>query len=313
MRDPSAVDDTKPQPPTPARPATEPDDTEAPHAEAPHAEPAHTEALHTEPDNAEPDNAEPDNAEPDNADTTHAAPDDTARAPAAPDDPELARADQKAAEPGSAAAESRDLAVTRARAEVRQFLAGRPEVRDKVVRSLLPPWLSTLHLGSLKVAGGLMLLGAGGSMVANQGAPWFFHLVDVLLLVLGLGTLWSVIGQVSMRRIEATRLRVHGPDEGDTIAVAGVRLVTRPWWRNAVGWLFDLVVLGSPVLVALRAWSDGGWPARIAAVCAAGCVVAGSVYIVHSARTAPQWRRDFIEFEGMKLPPVRDEWDVLLR
>ncbi|MBB5955470.1 hypothetical protein FHS29_002051 [Saccharothrix tamanrassetensis] len=215
-----------------------------------------------------------------------------------------------AAPPGAGA---RDAAVARARAEVRELIAGRPAVRDKVVRSLLPPWLSTLHLGPLKAAGGFMVLAAGGSMVANEGAPWYFHLVDVLLLVLGLGALWSVVREVSTRRLEATRLRLHGPDEGDTIADAGVRLVSRPWWRNVVGWLFDLVVLGLPVLVAVRVWADGGWLARFAALVAVGSVVAASVYIVRSARLAPQWRRDFMAFEGMQLPPVRDGWDVLLR
>ncbi|RKT57099.1 hypothetical protein [Saccharothrix australiensis] len=192
-------------------------------------------------------------------------------------------------------------------------MAARPDVREMVVRSLLPSWLSTRYLGSLKASGGLMLLGALGSAVANAGAPWIFHLVDVLLLVLGAGTVWSVYGQISMRRIEATRLRVHGPDECDTVADAGVRLVTRPPWRDVVGRLFDLLVLALPVVVAARAWSDGGWVVRVAAVLTVGCVVAGSAFLVHSARTAGQWRRDFMAQEDLDLPPVRDEWDVLLR
>jgi len=213
----------------------------------------------------------------------------------------------------SAEADAHDLAAARARAEARELTAGRPEVREMVVRSLLPPWLSTRYLGSLKASGALMLVGAAGSLVANLGAPWYFHLIDLLLLALGAGTVRSVVGHVSVRRVEATRLRVHGPDECDTLADAGVRITTRPRWREAVAALFDLLVLTLPVVVAVRAWSEGGWPARVAAVLAVGCVIAGSVLIVHSARTAGQWRRDFLAEEGLELPPVRDGWDVLLR
>ncbi len=210
-------------------------------------------------------------------------------------------------------AQNRALEIAQARLEAQDLRAERPDVRAKVVESLLPDWLATRYLDPLKRAGGLMLAGAPLSLIANLNAPWYFHAVDILLLVLGLATLWGVRSEIHFRRAEATRLREYGPDEYDTIVDAGVRVATRPWWRNVLGRLFDLAVLALPVLTAVRAWSDDSWPTRIAAVAAVCCVVAGSVYYLLAARTGGGWRRDFLAEEGLTLPPLRDEWHILLR
>ncbi|MEV0680401.1 hypothetical protein AB0I60_28195 [Actinosynnema sp. NPDC050436] len=202
--------------------------------------------------------------------------------------------------------------LLRAREEARALRAARPDVRDKVVRSLLPTWLAKQYLWSLKRAGAVMLAGALASYAANLTAPWYYHVVDLLLLVLGLATLWGVLTEIRTRRVEATRLREHGPDECDTLEDAGVRLTTRPWWRNLLGRLFDLAVLVLPVLVAVRAWTAGDWLGGLAAIAAVACVVTGTVYYLHAARERGTWRQDFLIQERLTLPPVREEWQILL-
>ncbi|MEU4803524.1 hypothetical protein [Actinosynnema sp. NPDC023587] len=207
---------------------------------------------------------------------------------------------------------SRAPELTRAREEARALRAARPDVRDKVVRSLLPTWLAKQYLSSLKRAGAAMSVAALASYAANLNAPWYHHVVDVLLLTLGLATLWGVGVEIRTRRVEATRLREHGPDEYDTLEDAGVRVTTRPWWRNLLGRLFDLAVLALPVLVAVRTWSDGDWLGGLAAVVAVSCVVAATVYYLRAAHERGRWRQDFLIQERLTLPPVRDEWQILL-
>ncbi|CCH34401.1 hypothetical protein ABZ816_11285 [Actinosynnema sp. NPDC047251] len=207
---------------------------------------------------------------------------------------------------------SRAPELERAREQARALRAARPDVRDKVVKSLLPTWLTKQYLSSLKRAGAVMVAAGLASYAANLDAPWYYHAVDVLLLVLGLATLWGVLIEIRTRRVEATRLREHGPDEYDTLEDAGVRVATRPWWRNLLGRLFDLAVLALPVLVAVRAWSAGDWLGGLAAIAAIGCVVAATVYYLLAAREVGRWRQDFLIQERLTLPPVREDWQVLL-
>ncbi|MBW4716638.1 hypothetical protein [Saccharothrix obliqua] len=209
-------------------------------------------------------------------------------------------------------ARARALEIAYARAELRALRDDRPDVRGMVVESLLPAWLATRYLAERKKAGVLMLGAALASFGANLGAPWGYQLVTVLLLALGVATSWGVLVEVRDRRAEATRLREHGPDEYDTAVAAGVRVTTRPWWRNLLGRLLDVAVLVLPVLAAVRAWRDDGWPAGIAAVLAVGCVVAATVCYLRSAREIGRWRADFLAQEGLVLPPLRPEWQVLV-
>lgn len=199
-----------------------------------------------------------------------------------------------------------------ARAEALELLRGRPDMSDLVVRSMVPRWLATRYLWSMEVSGAVMLLAGVLSWLANPG-PWFLHAVDLLLLVLGVATLVRVWHEIRHRRAEAMRLREHGPDECDTLLDSGVVFHARPWWRRLLGLLFDLAVVALPVVVAVRAWTAGDAGQKLFAVLAVACVLLGSALMVHAARTGWQWRRAFLWEFDLDLPPVREEWHVLLR
>ncbi|NUT95460.1 MAG: hypothetical protein HOY78_25870 [Saccharothrix sp.] len=200
----------------------------------------------------------------------------------------------------------------RAHAEALELLRGRPDMSELVVRSMVPRWVATRYLWSMEASGAVMLLAGVLSWLANPG-PWFLHAVDLLLLVLGGATLVRVWHEIRHRRAEAMRLREHGPDECDTLVDSGVAFHARPWWRRLLGLLFDLAVVALPVVVAVRAWAVGDAGQKLFAVLAVGCVLLGSALMVHAARTGWQWRRAFLWEFDLDLPPVRDEWQVLLR
>lgn len=192
----------------------------------------------------------------------------------------------------------------RALGEFRAMMAARPAVPPPD-RHQLPSWLGTRYFGQMWV-GALGLTASGCALfLANDGA-WYFHLFGVLLVLLGAVLGASPLLEANLRRAEATRIELAGPDAADTVKV----LWAARWWVPRWGDLLTLALVLAGGLVVYLVAVESTAPYAVA-VMVVGYVI-GSVLTHSGAARAARWRLDFIRERGLEFPLVPDSWKSLL-
>lgn len=203
----------------------------------------------------------------------------------------------------------RDPEWRRAAEHVKEVYKQRPEM-DWAEWADISERVSTRYLGEGRAVGWLTLLTGVAAVVANDGR-WYFHVLGGLFVVLGLGT--ALVGprmERNVRREEIARIRKHGLDVYDS-------LIERDVWvfayrSTALVAVCELAVAFALLSEAWLVW-DRGVVARCAAVVAVAAYAATMIVPRWSGRRGTlRWKRDFLREEGLELPPVPPELQVLL-
>lgn len=201
-----------------------------------------------------------------------------------------------------------DDVAWRARDEVVNAVALRP-VADEEQRRAVPAVVVRRDLGLTVAAGVADLLTAAG-VVAVGAEAWTTTAVGVVVGSAGVTAVFEAFQEARRRRLDAARLRQHGPDDVDALTALGAD--APPRWVLVVNAVWDLALLAALVVVLVQAW-DQGPTARVVVVAAVVGRVAAAWLGGRYLRRKRTWCAEFLRAEGIEPPPLPDRWQVLVR
>ncbi|MFE9750744.1 hypothetical protein ACFYOT_38050 [Saccharothrix saharensis] len=199
------------------------------------------------------------------------------------------------------------LAVRRAHQEVRAFQAARPDVEELPAGSL-PKWLAHRYTGRMRLMS-LAHLVTGIGVLVGAPDPWYLDVAGWLIVLFAAMALFGSLLTGVTRRAEASRFRVHGPDEVDTLLASGTPLRGGPWWPVVLDFGSSVLMLGIPLVAAALVRESE----PVTAAMTAGCAVLAALLEIGLSAHMARWQADFLREEGLELPPVREEWRILVR
>ncbi|WP_367129026.1 hypothetical protein [Saccharothrix sp. HUAS TT1] len=197
--------------------------------------------------------------------------------------------------------------VRRARDQVDRVVEKRPEAAPD--GQGLPPRLLRRDLG-LTVAAGVLDLSAAAAAVALGPDSGLTTMTGVGVGMVGANAVIERFQEVRRRNAGAARLREHGADAADTLAALRHDAPT-PRWALVLWAAIQLALVALLAVVVFQAWSTGPLAQVVAVVAVAFRLAAGALSYRYYARRN-RWLPDFAREEGIALPPLPEQWQVLV-